>query len=344
MSVHVIKSLQEAAQAELDSGMYSKLLQEAASTTDFPAIMANTLYKVMLKSYQEYPSTWTQIVSETSSLKDFKEQTRTRFSESDNLLEVGEHGEYKDSSLQDEKVKYAPKKYGRMFGVSWEALINDDMAEIKKQPQRFGRSAARTIDYDIWSFIRSNPTIYDGTALFTSGHLNASASGSMNVALSEAALATAFNAMIKQTDLKGYPIRIVPKFLVCSPLKEVQVWKMFNTVNQALPMTGTGSTADVLSGVTQVTQPTAKNFFQGKLQPIFVPWLDENEWYLVADPGQWDTLEVGFLNGKKEPDLFVQDGNLGNAFERDEIRYKVRIVWGKGLLDYRTWYCGYAAS
>jgi len=341
MSVHVIKSLQEAAQAELDSGMYSRLLQEAASTADFPAIMANTLYKVMLKSYQEYPSTWTQIVSETSSLKDFKEQTRTRFSESDNLLEVGEHGEYKDSSLQDEKVKYAPKKYGRMFGVSWEALINDDMAEIKKQPQRFGRSAARTIDYDIWTHVRSNPTIYDGTALFTTAHANFS-SGSMNAVLSEATLATAFNSMIMQTDLKGYPIRIVPKFLVCSPQQEIKVWKMMNTVNQAIPTSGVAT--DPLSGTTQAVQPTSKNFFQGKLTPIFVPWLDAAEWYLVADPGQWDTIEVGFLNGKKEPDLFVQDGNLGTAFERDQIRYKVRIVWGKGLLDYRTWYCGYAAT
>lgn len=343
MSVHVIKSLQEAAQAELDSGMYSRLLQEAASTTDFPSIMANTLYKVMLKSYQEYPSTWTQIVSETSSLKDFKEQTRTRFSESDNLLEVGEHGEYKDSSLQDEKVKYIPKKFGRMFGVSWEALINDDMAEIKKQPQRFGRAAARTIDYDIWQFVRGNPNIYDGTALFTNAHANASNGGAMDQNLSEATLATAFTGMIKQADLKGYPIRIVPKFLVCSPQQEIKVWKLLNTIQGAIPTTGLAN--DPLSGQNpMVHSPTARNFFAGKLTPIFVPWLDADEWYLVADPGQWDTIEVGFLNGKKEPDLFVQDGNLGTAFERDQIRYKVRIVWGKGLLDYRTWYCGHKAD
>ena len=336
MGVHVIKSLQEAAQAELDSGMYSRLLQEAASTTDFPAIMANTLYKVMLKSYTEYPSTWTNVVSETSNLKDFKEQTRTRFSESDNLLEVGEHGEYKDSSLQDEKVRYAPKKFGRMFGVSWEALINDDMAEIKKQPQRFGRAAARTIDYDIWNFIRGNPTIYDGVALFSNAsHANAPAT--MNVALSEAALQTAYNAMIGQTDLKGYPIRIVPKFLVCSPQQEIKVWKLLNP--GVLPTTGVA--VDTLTGTTQAVQPTSRNFFAGKLQPLFVPWLNASEWYLVADPAQYDTIEVGFLNGKKEPDLFVQDGNLGTTFERDQIRYKVRIVWGKGLTDYRTWYCGY---
>lgn len=341
MAVHVIKTLQEAAQAEIDSGMYSRLLQEAASTTDFPAIMANTLYKVMLKSYQEYPATWTNIVSETSNLKDFKEQTRTRFSESDNLLEVGEHGEYKDSSLQDEKVRYAPKKYGRMFGVSWEALINDDMAEIKKQPQRFGRSAARTIDKDIWDHIRSNPTIYDGTALFTAGHGNAAGSGTMTTTLTESALVDAYKAMIGQTDLKGYPIRIVPKFLVCSPLKEIHVWKLLNTVNGALPTSGTNTNPDPIAGAQIHNQPTVRNFFAGKLVPIFVPWFDAEEWYLIADPGQYDTIEVGFLNGKKDPDLFVQDGNLGTAFERDQIRYKVRIVWGKAILDYRTFYCGY---
>jgi hypothetical protein len=164
----------------------------------------------------------------------------------------------------------------------------------------------------------------------------------MNVSLSEAALATAYNAMLNQSDLKGYPIKITPKYLIVSPQNEIKVWKLLNTVQGAIPTSGVAT--DTLSGTTQAVQPTAKNFFAGKLTPVFVPWLTATEWYLVGDPSQFDTVEVGFLNGKKEPDLFVQDGNLGTAFERDQIRYKVRIVWGKAILDYRPFYCGYSAT
>lgn len=340
MGVHVIKSLQEAARIELANGVHSRLLQEAASTADFPAMLANTMYKLMLKKFTEYPATWTNLVSDTTNLKDFKEQQRNRLSESDNLLSVEEHGEYKDSSLIDEKIRFSPKKFGRIFGVSWETLVNDDMQEIKKQPERFGRSAARSVDYDVWSYIRSNPVIYDGKNLFeTATHLNKPAS---NTELSEAALATAYSAMASQKDLKGYAIRTTPKFLFCSPVQEIKVWKLLNTLQGALPTSG--QTTDPLSGTTIAYSPTSRNFFAGRLTPIFVPWFDEKEWYLTADGGQFDTMEVGFLNGKKEPDLFVQDGNLGTAFERDEIRYKVRMVWGKVALDYRTFYMGYSAS
>lgn len=337
MGVHVIKSLQEAAQIELDNGVHSRLLQEAASTADFPAMLANTMYKLMLKKFTEYPATWTNLVSDTTNLKDFKEQQRNRLSESDNLLSVEEHGEYKDSSLIDEKIRFSPKKFGRIFGVSWETLVNDDMQEIKKQPERFGRSAARSVDYDVWSYFRSNPVIYDGKNLFDSNtHKNYPGS---NVVLSEAALAVGYAAMTSQKDLKGYNIRITPKYLFCSPAQEIKVWKLLNTIQGAIPTSG--QSADPLSGTTIAYSPTARNFFAGKLIPVFVPWFDENEWYLSADPGQYDTMEVGFLNGKKEPDLFVQDGNLGTAFERDEIRYKVRMVWGRCALDFRTAYAGY---
>ena len=340
MGVYSISSLQEAAIAELENGVNSRLLMEAASTADFPAMLANTMYKLMLKKWEEYPATWQMLASDTANLKDFKEQQRNRLSESDNLLGVNEHGEYKDSSLVDEKIRYSPKKYGRIFGISWETLINDDMQEIKKQPERFGRAAARSLDYDIWSFIRSNPVIYDGVNLFdATTHKNKPNS---NTELSEAALASAYQAMTIQKDLKGYNIRIVPKYLAVSPAQEIKVWKMLNMVQGAIPTSGVAT--DPLSGTTQAVQPTARNFFAGKLTPIFVPWLDEKEWYLFGDPKQYDTLEIGFLNGKKEPDLFVQDGNLGTAFDRDEIRYKVRMVWGKAIMDFRPFYNGYAAA
>jgi len=48
------------------------------------------------------------------------------------------------------------------------------------------------------------------------------------------------------------------------------------------------------------------------------------------------TIEIGFLNGREEPELFVQDEPTnGSMFSNDKITYKVRHIYGGAVLDYR---------
>jgi hypothetical protein len=68
----------------------------------------------------------------------------------------------------------------------------------------------------------------------------------------------------------------------------------------------------------------------------------ENDWYLAGDPNQMDTIEVGFLGGRDTPEMFVQGQQTPTAglfFDRDRVRFKVRYVFGVGLLDFR-WIVG----
>jgi len=63
---------------------------------------------------------------------------------------------------------------------------------------------------------------------------------------------------------------------------------------------------------------------------------DENNYYLTAAPSQVEGIEIGFLNGKEEPEILVQDNPvMGNVFVYDTIRYKVRHEYGGCVVDYR---------
>ncbi len=64
-------------------------------------------------------------------------------------------------------------------------------------------------------------------------------------------------------------------------------------------------------------------------------------WIAVADPRVIDTVEVGFVGGQMNPQLFIQDQPLfGNNFTNDVITYKVRHEYGGAVVDYRGFYLG----
>jgi len=253
--------------------------------------------------------------------------------------------------------------------VSWETLINDDTNEIRRMPERMARAAKRGLDLDIWRYVTGTtvggggPKIsLDGKRLFSVEHRNVNtANAGVNI-INEAALTRAFTAMRTQRDMRGEIIHLVPKYLLIGPELEIHAWKVLQG-SATMPMypaqgayagggvypdefgsstVGGGGPGGVVTASNVPRFPSnVKNFFAGKLEVIVVPWFNSaTEWYLLADPKQHDTLEVSFLKNRREPELFTQDGTQGKAFERDEIRYKMRMCWGKAVLDYRAWYQG----
>lgn len=305
-----------------------EVLVEAASTSDFPYLLSNTMGKVLQKAYQAVPDQWRSLVN-IATLPDFKEKTILRVSEADDLEEIkGELGEYKDSSLEESKETYQLGIFGRTFSVTYKTIINDDMDAIRKQPDRFGRAAAKLLNKLIFTnILEGNPNMGDGKALFHSDHKNLG-----NAALSESSLTAAITAMRNQTDEKGNKIIIQPKYLVVPNELEWVARKLL----QSILVPGTANNdANILRDV--------------GLQPIICPWLtDTNDWYLIADPSTIDTIEIGFLRGVGEaPQLFLKSpgwttmgGMPVDPFGMDDtpIRYKVRHITQAKPVDFRGMY------
>lgn len=80
------------------------------------------------------------------------------------------------------------------------------------------------------------------------------------------------------------------------------------------------------------------NTLRGKFEIITSPFLrgDVNNWYVTADPQQLEFIELGFVEGREEPVVLLQDQpNVGNVFARDNIKYKVRHEYGGAIIDFR---------
>ena len=121
----------------------SALVKAALSTSDFPAILENTLGKALRAGYETEPATfeaWTRRVL----VPDFKEQSRVLLGSAPALLPVAEGGEYTFGSMDEDKsVPYTVGKYGRLVQLTWEALINDDLGAFLRITQAMGQAASR---------------------------------------------------------------------------------------------------------------------------------------------------------------------------------------------------------
>lgn len=309
-----------------------EVLQEAGSTSDFPLLLANVLNKVLQRSYQAVPDQW-RLIANIGTLPDFKNKDIIRVSEADNLVEVqGEPGEYQDSTLIEGNETYALKIYGRTFSVTWKTVINDDLDAIRKLPDKLGRAAARLLNQLVFGILESNPAMGDTKNIFHADHHNLGSD-----ALAEGSLTAGITAMRNQVDDKGNKIVVTPKFLVVPNELEWTARKLLTSAQ--VPGTADND-ANVLRDV--------------GLSPVICPWLtDANDWYLVADPGGIDTIEVGFLRGIGEtPQMFLQSpgwttvsGMPVDPFSMDDspINYKIRHITNTKAIDWRGLYKAHVA-
>lgn len=276
--------------------------------------------KRLLKDYQAWPAEWQKFCTITP-IRDFKQQTRVRLGAFGSLPTVAEDTAYTSVSLTDTAATYVPSKRGNLVTVSREAIINDDLFAIKQIPTKLAVAAAYTLAEFVYGFLSSNPTIFDGNALFTSGapHSNLGSS-----ALSTAAMQTGVTAMREQTNMAGKRIGLRPRYLVVPP--ELEWSAMVVTKSAGVP----GSANNDI------------NPMMGYVTPIVSPQLSSStQWFMIADPAVIDTIEIGFVGGQVNPVLLIQDlPLLGLNFSQDVVSFKVRQEYGGAITDFRGIYRG----
>ena len=90
------------------------------------------------------------------------------------------------------------------------------------------------------------------------------------------------------------------------------------------------------------SRPPATPSSTGGSAYIVAPWnTSATKYWLVGDPADCQGMEVGFVNGRDSPDLFVADDQTqGVAFTNDQITFKIRLELGVCVVNWRP-FVGY---
>ena len=298
----------------------SRLTEADTTTASFSYLLGTSMNKRLLKDYQAWPAEWMRFVTIVP-IRDFKQQTRVRLGAFGSLPIVAEDSAYSAISLTDSAATYVPQKRGNLVTVSREVIINDDLQAVKQIPTKLAVAASYTLAEFVYGFLSSNPNIYDGNTLFTAGapHNNLGAA-----ALSSAAMQAGVTAMREQSNYAGKRIGLRPRYLVVPP--ELEWSSMVVTKSAGVPGSNNNDINPMLGYVTPIVSPQLTS---------------STQWFLIGDPREIDTIEIGFVGGQVNPALFIQDQPLfGLNFTQDVITYKIRHEYGGTVVDYRGMYRG----
>lgn len=281
------------------------------STSDFPDLLMNSGQRFLMDVFTAAASPLKQI-GRKRSVGDFRAVTGIQLSGFGVLPKVLEGGELKHGSFRERSESYRVESFGKIFGLTRQAIINDELGAFTDPTITMARAAAETEAQILADLIMSNPVMRDGYALFSAEHGNLAPAGA---APSFAALDQARLAMREQKDLDGVtPLATAPKFIVSGPRCETAIEQL-------------------VAGVINPTEIGGVNPFAGKLTPLVDPRLPGYGWQLFADPYLTPVIEYAYLNGNEGPQMDTRDGwsTLGTEF-------RVYMDFGAGIIDARGAY------
>jgi hypothetical protein len=265
-----------------------KVLRAAFSSMDLPGILSNVANKFLLAGFEGVESTW-RALADIRSVRDFKRVTSYRLTGDFMYEEVGPDGELKHGKVGEESFGNQARTYGKMFSVTRQDFINDDMGALTVIPRRIGRGGALKLNMVFWK------TFLDNAAFFSAGNKNL-LSGAAS-ALSIDALTQAEQVFLDQVDPDGNPLAITPAILLVPNGLNVQA----STLMRSTEVRPGGQNA---RKVEMVTNPHAGKFMVQRssyLSNANIPGHSTSAWYVLANPSEMPVIEVAFLNGQQTP-------------------------------------------
>lgn len=295
----------------------ARVVELAMTTSDFPALLGDFAQRSLLDAYKLAEPAIKQICR-ISTARDFRPKRILRIGEGQALVETPEGAEHQYGSIGEWKSAYSLKTYARIYALTRQAVINDELAAFDQFIRGLALLAAdfeaRLIVDVLTANSGAGPVLDDGYNLFHSVHGNLASTGG---AISVTTLGAARAAMRTQKGIDGVVvIDADPRYLVTPAALE--------TLAQQI--------------TTQITPHAANdvNPFAGRLIAIAEPRLDQastTAWYLFADPARVPVIEFGYLEGAQGPQVESE-----TDFNTDAILYKLRLDAGVGIVDFRGAY------
>lgn len=326
------------------------LMKEAETTSDFPTLFGTVLERTLRAKYMLVQPDWRQYIK-VGTQNDFRNAyDMATYGNRAVLNVVKERGEYKNATLADGKFVIGLQKYGKKFGLSWEAVINDDLGAFSDIAADLALSAQLSESKYATSLFAgsggANSTLFsasgthpiDGTTFVNLGTDDLSGDN----------LAKVITAMKSQKDYDGNPIAF-RRFYVVVPV--ALEYTLLKVLSQNLLI------ASALGSTSAAATTTSENVIaKYPITPIVNPWLDQSgyahatlQWYVFGDPADGDAVRINFLRGHENPEIVQKMSDkvsLGGApisplegdFDSDSIQWRVRHIFGGVQTDPRFAY------
>lgn len=255
-------------------GNLRQVLRAAFATHSIANVTGTAYGKFLLNGYNAVESVWDRI-SMIRPVSDFKAVTGIRVNGGFVFEEVGAAGELKSAEASDEARSFGAKSYGRISSITRRDIINDDLGALTVVPQRLGRGAALRFNTNFWAEFAANNATYFERATAGAGN-----------AFSLTSLKAAVAAYRKLTDADGQPLGVAPAMLLLPPELEIAGAEAMGSA--------------LVHGASGVAPST--NVLAGRYQVVSSAYLTSaTTWWLVANPGDLNAMEVLFLNGNRNP-------------------------------------------
>lgn len=338
------KALKEASElwgkAWAGDKMAAVVVNEALSTSDlFVSATGDMLDRELLAQYQDSSTTWQEFASRTR-VRNFKKKKLVDIMGGKTVLDVvPELTEFPQTGGSTHEYEIAAKKFGRRFGYSWEAGVNDDIDELRQIPSAFGQAAAITEDVAALEALVTVSTGAPLAAFFQS--YDASEAGALGYQAFDNSSTAALTSAAVQAGIESIGARrstdgnLIPNSGLVLMVGTALQFTAERILNATMVRTTSGSKS--------VDEP---NPLKGKVRLVVNPLLVGNAWFLLPDPKRAvrPAVAVAFLVGYETPDLRVA-ANTGSRvgggaiaptegdFEVDGVWYRVRHVVGDANLD-----------
>jgi hypothetical protein len=285
------------------------------TTSDFSLLLQSAGRRVLVSAYEAAQSPLKTRISRMAMLSDFRAKSMLKISDGGLLEKVNEHGEVKSTTRSESAEGYSLATFARMFSISRQALINDDLGAFADFNAMAGRMAAQTENAELFNKLTeasgAGPIMgEDGVRMFHADHGNLGTPA----ALSVESLSAARAAMRRQTATDGTTrLNVTPAILMVGPDQETEAEKV-------LAQLAAAKIDDV-------------NPFAGRLELAVESQLDGDGWYLFAAPGSMPSVEYGYLTGSPGVQVATKEewSVLG-------VSYRAHLDFGCGPVDFRGAY------
>lgn len=300
-------------------------LQAAYGSTTFSYVLGNTLYRRLVQDYREQSDFGVSRIvgGNIRNARDFRTMESVRIGYYGDLPDVDpETNDYPDlGELGDEEISYALNQKGGLITITRKMIINDDMRVVQKIISRLPRAARRTLAKRcLGKFINNATYKGDSKAVFHADHGNLG-----STAYGIASALAAKTAMAAQQEPESGERLMLRPVSVFFPSELFGIVKNVNDFNPQAVAIADGN--------------TMFGFFkpEGLVECPFMT--DATDWMMFGDPNECEILELAFLNGQQEPEMFVADqAAVGQMFVADQVQYKIRHEYEAEIVDYRNCY------